>query len=109
MGTRCHGMPANRRCDATQPTPAPAAAPALHRPTLAEDYTAPFGVEEAGIVAVLRSRGWRVYVLPLKRTDWLKARGRRGRGQATLATGWRRRCLPMAPAPPSRRRWRARW
>lgn len=36
------------------------------------DYLAPFGEEDASIVAALRARGWDVHVVQLERKDWTK-------------------------------------
>ncbi len=36
------------------------------------DYSAPFGVAEAGLVAALQRRGFKAYVLPVERGDWFK-------------------------------------
>lgn len=35
------------------------------------DYTAPFGNAEAALATHLEARGWRVFVLPVERKDWL--------------------------------------
>lgn len=43
------------------------------------DYLNPMNLgEEAGMVQALRRRGFPVYVVPVKRTDWLKVLGRDG-------------------------------
>lgn len=36
------------------------------------DYVAPFGREEDAIVTALKARGFDVYVLPMRRKDWLR-------------------------------------
>jgi pimeloyl-ACP methyl ester carboxylesterase len=38
----------------------------------ARDYEAPFGDADAGLVPVLRRRGWTASALPLRRKDWLR-------------------------------------
>ncbi|KAK9821764.1 hypothetical protein WJX81_006068 [Elliptochloris bilobata] len=35
------------------------------------DYECPFGDKDAAIATALRNRGWRVFVVPLERRDWL--------------------------------------
>jgi pimeloyl-ACP methyl ester carboxylesterase len=36
------------------------------------DYTCPFGDEDRALATALKSRGFRVYCLPLERLDWIK-------------------------------------